>query len=134
MQLEFNKKNKTLSIKDDVPLYAKAVLFLLGINIANLTLQLFLMDTKSNTTLFAILSIVNIVSIVLLIRYVKNKSWKSILKISEIAGVKEKTSLGRKRVYLALKNGKQRNFSALSNEEELKQLYKTLNSIGIKSI
>lgn len=134
MQLEFDKQLKELTIKDDVPMYSKVVLFLMSINIVNLGLQLYSMSFEKNEVIYSVLSIVTIISIAVIVFYILKKSWKTKYKLAEINGVETKKMFDRDRISLLLKNGRKRSFQALKTDKEVTKLKKTLSSMGIKSI
>lgn len=133
MQLEFHQKTKKLSIKDEVPSHSWLVTILMLINAINMIIQLFFMNYKNNELIFSLMILIASVSVVVLLYYITKRSWKSSYYLNEIKGLEIKTLFGRERVYLTLQNGKKRGFSALKNEEEVKNLKETLTSIGIKS-
>ncbi|OSY88955.1 hypothetical protein WH52_04640 [Tenacibaculum holothuriorum] len=134
MQLEFDKQLKELTIKDDVPMYSKVVLFLMSINIVNLGLQLYSMSFEKNEVIYSVLSTVTIISIAVIVFYFFKKSWKTKYKLAEINGVETKKMFGRDRISLLLKNGRKRSFQALKTDKDVTKLKKTLSSMGIKSV
>ena len=63
--------------------------------------------------------------------YLKNKSNKKTILISDINSLTEKNSLDRKKLFLKLKNGKERDLSNFNNIE-IEKVKRYLNDIGIK--
>lgn len=61
----------------------------------------------------------------------KNKSNKKTILISDINSLTEKNSLDRKKLFLKLKNGKERDLSNFNNIE-IEKVKRYLNDIGIK--
>ncbi|MEX6626813.1 hypothetical protein [Tenacibaculum salmonis] len=134
MELTFDAQKKQLNIKDDVPTNSWLVIFLMLVNVINMSVQLFYISFYKNEILFVFMTLLAVASVVAIFFYLLKKSWKKTYKLSEIEGIEIKNSFGRERISLKLQNGKKRSFSILKNEKELTSLKNTLTSIGIKSI
>ena len=134
MQLEFDKHQQKLKIKDEVPTHSWLVISLMLVNVFNMAIQLFFMSYDKNELLFVVMLFLGLISMVVVLFYVFKRSWKSNYTLVNIEGVEVRKVLGRERIFLKLLNGRKRSFSILKDEKELENLKRTLISMGIKPV
>ncbi|WP_428741646.1 hypothetical protein [Tenacibaculum sp.] len=134
MQLEFDKQQQKLKIKDEVPTHSWLVIFLMLVNVFNMAIQLFFMSYAKNELLFIVMLFLALISVAVVLFYVLKRSWKSNYKLADVEGLEVRKVLGRERIFLKLLNGRKRSFSILKDEKELENLKRTLISMGIKPV
>ncbi|TDQ28578.1 hypothetical protein [Tenacibaculum caenipelagi] len=134
MQLEFDKQQQKLKIKDEVPTHSWLVIFLMLVNVFNMAIQLFFMSYAKNELLFIVMLFLGLISVAVVLFYVLQRSWKSNYKLADVKGIEVRKVLGRERIFLKLLNGRKRSFSILKDEKELENLKRTLISMGIKPV
>gem|GEM_PF-793285 len=131
MKIKFNQKDKTIEIQDSVRNFHFSIKLLLILNLVNPLLNLVDIPTKGFGFIQVIWVLIGVISIVLFFYLFFKKSTLSKIPLEMIQGLKEKTSFGKKRFYIFLKNGKSRDLMDLKTQAEFEELKKVFVENGI---
>ncbi len=126
MKIEIDETGKFIKIKDIVRFQYFIQYLLLGMIIANAIIWFIKLNQNYPGWLEIIWIIMGVVGIILLLYLLFKKSAAEKIDIDKIDSLKEKTVFGRKRFYIKLKNGKQRNLYELNSKSQITELKKHL--------
>ncbi|WP_047414573.1 hypothetical protein [Cellulophaga sp. Hel_I_12] len=131
MQIEYNKADQTIEIKDDIKTHYFALKIVLGLNA--LTGILNLAGTyKSGVGFIELFWIFMLVTaLVFLYYFTFRKSVAVLIPLHQIKYVKQRSILGRKQFSLVLQNGKSRDIPSFKKQADVNQLKALCQELGI---
>jgi hypothetical protein len=130
MNINYNKSNKSIEIKDALKNHLFLINLLMVLNLVNSILNL--SDLNTNFGLMKIIWLVlGTVSIVILYNSIFKKSGIEKIPIDQIKGLNQRVFLGRKKYFIELKNGKTRDLLEVKSESEFTKLRTMFTKNGI---
>ena len=132
MQIDYNKKEDSLTIKDDL----KSQYLLLKIMMAVILINAIIISITAVKTGFGTLDLVwlvlGLIAIYVLYNLILKKSTAQKITVKDIDYLSIKSIRNKSQFSLVLKNGKVRNLAVFSNNEDEKKLMQLCNKAGIK--
>lgn len=132
MDIKFNEADKALEIKDGLRKNVFLIKFLMILNLINSVLNLSDLNSGNFGFIKIIWTILGAISIVILYKFIVKKSSLEKVPIDQIKGLKERIFMGRKKYFLELTNGKNRDLLEVKSESDFKQLKKMLQKNDIQ--
>lgn len=132
MQIDYNKKEEILTIKDDLKsqyLLLKVMLLLL---LANAIIFIITASRTGFGTLDYVWIFLGIIAAFVLYSLQFKKSDAQNIAVNDIEQLTIKTIRGKSHFSLLLKNGRVRNLAIFSNDDDEKKLIQLCNKAGIK--
>jgi hypothetical protein len=130
MSVTYNELTKSIDIKDGL----KSHLFLMKF-VMILTLINALLNISNGQIAFGFMKalwlVIGMFSVVILHKYIFKKSGSEKIPVDQINGINESTFLGRKKYFIVLKNGKQRDLLSVKSDAEFAQVRKLFTKNGI---
>ena len=132
MKIKYNEADKSIEIKDGLRNNVFLIKFLMILNLANSVLNLSDLNSDNFSFIKIIWAILGLISIMVLYNLIVKKSTSEKVPIDKIKGLKERVFMGRKKYFLELKNGKNRDLLEIRSDSDSKELRKMLTKIGIQ--
>lgn len=132
MKINYNEKEKSIEIKDDLKSNFLLMKFLIVLNLLNAILRLINLGETGFGSMEILWLIIGLGSLILLYFFLFKKSTSGKIKLDRIKKLREKSIFGRKRYSLELVNGKQRDLHNFKDEYEIAKLKGILKDLGIK--
>ena len=130
MSVTYNELTKSVAIKDGL----KSHLFLMKF-VMVLTLINALLNISNGQIAFGFMKalwlVIGMFSVVILHKYIFKKSGSEKIPADQIKGLSESVFLGRKKYFIILQNGKQRDLLAVKSDAEFVQVRKLFTKNGI---
>ena len=130
MSVTYNELTKSVAIKDGL----KSHLFLMKF-VMVLTLINALLNISNGQVAFGFMKalwlVIGMFSVVILHKYIFKKSGSEKIPADQIKGLSESVFLGRKKYFIILQNGKQRDLLSVKSDAELAQVRKLFMKNGI---
>ncbi|MBC5840401.1 hypothetical protein H8R23_03200 [Flavobacterium sp. F-380] len=130
MSVTYNELTKSVAIKDGL----KSHLFLMKF-VMILTLINALLNISNGQIAFGFMKalwlVIGMFSVVILHKYIFKKSGSEKIPADQIKGINESTFLGRKKYFIILQNGKQRDLLSVKSDAEFVQVRKLFTKNGI---
>ena len=130
MSVTYNELTKSVAIKDGL----KSHLFLMKF-VMVLTLINALLNISNGQIAFGFMKalwlVIGMFSVVILHKYIFKKSGSEKIPADQIKGINESTFLGRKKYFIILQNGKQRDLLSVKSDAEFVQVRKLFTKNGI---
>jgi hypothetical protein len=131
MNINYNEVDKTIEIKDGLKSHFFLMKFFMILTLTNSILNLYDMNASNFGFVTVIWLAMGIVSIVFLYHFIFNRSTLEKIPVSQIKGLNERVFSGRKKHFLVLENGKNRDLLDIKSEEDRKQLNEMFRKNGI---
>lgn len=132
MNVTYNESTKSIEIKDGLKSHLFAIKFLMIITLINALLNL-----SNGQIAFgfmkAIWLVLGMVSVVVLHKYIFKKSGIEKIPISQIKGLDQRISFGRKKYFIALQNGKLRDLTEVKSDLDFTKVQKLFTKNGLLS-
>lgn len=122
MNLKYNEIDKTIEIKDGLKIHLFLMKFLMIVTLTNSMLNLSDVVTNTFGYVTIIWLILGVVAGGFLYHFIFKRSGLEKIPVDQIQGLNERTVFGRKKYYLALKNGKNRDLLEVRSNEEAKKV------------
>lgn len=129
MKITYHKPDNIIQIKDSIKLQHGLIWFIVVINLFNTVLNLYEKRSEPFDSIHFIWISIGLVSAGLVVHLLLRKSVKEKIAPDEILQIKEKSWLGRKRIILKLKNGKERDVSEWQNPAEIEKFRKLIGML-----
>ena len=130
MSITYNELTKSVAIKDGL----KSHLFLMKF-VMILTLINALLNISNGQIAFGFMKalwlVIGMFSVVILHKYIFKKSGSEKIPADQIKGLSESVFLGRKKYFIILQNGKQRDLLSVKSDAEFVQVRKLFTKNGI---
>ncbi|MBX9888215.1 MAG: hypothetical protein K2Y30_09815 [Flavobacteriaceae bacterium] len=130
MSVTYNELTKSVAIKDGL----KSHLFLMKF-VMVLTLINALLNISNGQIAFGFMKalwlVIGMFSVVILHKYIFKKSGSEKIPADQIKGLSESVFLGRKKYFIILQNGKQRDLLSVKSDAEFVQVRKLFTKNGI---
>tara|TARA_R110002126_G_scaffold53890_1_gene145951 strand:+ start:521 stop:916 length:396 start_codon:yes stop_codon:yes gene_type:complete len=130
MSVTYNELTKSVAIKDGL----KSHLFLMKF-VMILTLINALLNISNGQIAFGFMKalwlVIGMFSVVILHKYIFKKSGSEKIPADQIKGLSESVFLGRKKYFIILQNGKQRDLLSVKSDAEFAQVRKLFTKNGI---
>lgn len=130
MSVTYNELTKSVAIKDGL----KSHLFLMKF-VMILTLINALLNISNGQIAFGFMKalwlVIGMFSVVILHKYIFKKSGSEKIPADQIKGLSESVFLGRKKYFIVLQNGKQRDLLSVKSDAEFVQVRKLFTKNGI---
>ncbi len=130
MSVTYNELTKSVAIKDGL----KSHLFLMKF-VMILTLINALLNISNGQIAFGFMKalwlVIGMFSVVILHKYIFKKSGSEKIPADQIKGLSESVFLGRKKYFIILQNGKQRDLLSVKSDAEFVQVRKLFTKNGI---
>lgn len=133
MKITYNEKENSLEIKDGIKKQYFILKLLMVLNLINALVRLIDVNKSEFGFIEFIWLTLGILSLILLYFFIFKRSTAQKIEIDKIKGLKEKSAFGRKRFYLELSDGKQRNLLSFKNEFEFAKIRELLTHVGIEN-
>lgn len=131
MNINYNEADKTIEIKDGLKRQLFLMKFLMVVTLINSILNLYDINASNFGLVTVIWLVIGIISIVFLYHFIFKRSGLEKIPVNQIKGVNERVFSGRKKYFLALENGKNRDLLDVKSEGDRKQLTKMFRKNGI---
>ncbi|RIV46742.1 hypothetical protein [Flagellimonas pelagia] len=131
MKIKYNQTDRSIEIKDSVKNSHFTMKFLMILNLANAVLNLSDVPSKGFGFIQILWGLMGATSIAFLYFLFFKKSSLEKIPLEMVQGLREKTSFGKKRFYIALNNGKNRDLMDLKTQVEFDALKKVFIENGI---
>ncbi|MBE0390577.1 hypothetical protein [Flavobacterium sp. PL002] len=131
MNINYNEVDKTIEIKDGLKSHLFLMKLLMIVTLTNSVLNLYDLNTENFGFVTILWLVLGIVSIIFLYQFIVKRSGSEKIPIDQIKGLNERVFSGRKKYFIALKNGKTRDLLAVKSESDRKQLDKMFKKNGI---
>jgi multidrug transporter EmrE-like cation transporter len=130
MSVTYNESAKVIEIKDGLKTHLFLMKFVMIVTLTNALLNI------SNAQIpfgfmKALWLVLGMISVVVLHKYIFKKSGSEKIPIDQIKGLSESVFLGRKKYFMALQNGKQRDLLAIKSDAEFTQVRKLFSKNGL---
>jgi hypothetical protein len=130
MNINYNKSNKSIEIKDALKNHLFLINLLMVLNLVTAILNL--SDVKASFGFMKIIwMVIGTVSIVILYNSIFKKTGMEKIPIDQIKGLNQRVFLGRKKYFIELKNGKTRDLLEVKSESEFAKLRTMFTKNGI---
>jgi hypothetical protein len=130
MSVTYNQATKTIDIKDGLKSHLFLMKFMLIVLFINAVLNL-----SNGQVAFGFMKalwlVLGMVSVVILHNYIFKKSGSDKIPLNRIKGLNESVFLGRKKYFILLQNGKQRDLLAVKSDDEFAKVQKLFAKNGI---
>lgn len=131
MNINYNETDETIEIKDGLKSQLFLMKFLMVVTLINSILNLYDINASNFGFVAIIWLVIGIVSIVFLYHFIFKRSGLEKIPINQIKGVNERVFSGRKKYFLALENGKNRDLLDVKSEDDRKRLTEMFRKNGI---
>ena len=130
MSVTYNEAAKAIEIKDGLKSHQFLMKFMMIVLLINAILNL--SNDKIGFGFMKILWLVlGMFSVVILHKYIFKKTGSEKIPADQIKGLNESVFLGRKKYFIVLQNGKQRDLLAVKSDTELAQVRKLFTKNGL---
>ena len=130
MSVTYNEVAKAIEIKDGLKSHQFLMKFLMIILLINAILNL-----SNDKIAFGFMKVLWLVlgmfAVVILHKYIFKKTGSEKIPADQIKGLSESVFLGRKKYFIVLQNGKQRDLLAVKSDAELAQVRKLFTKNGL---
>ena len=130
MSVTYNEVAKAIEIKDGLKSHQFLMKFLMIILLINAILNL-----SNDKIAFGFMKVLWLVlgmfAVVILHKYIFKKTGSEKIPADQIKGLSESVFLGRKKYFIVLQNGKQRDLLAVKSDAEMAQVRKLFTKNGL---
>jgi uncharacterized membrane-anchored protein len=131
MNINYNEVDKTIEIKDGLKNHLFLMKFLMIVTLTNSILNLYDINAANFGLVTVIWLGMGTVSVVFLYNFIFKRSVLEKIPINQIKGLDERVFSGRKKYFLVLENGKNRDLLDVKSEEDRKKLNEMFRKNGI---
>ncbi|MFT5713496.1 MAG: putative membrane-anchored protein [Flavobacterium sp.] len=131
MNINYNEVDKTIEIKDGLKSHLFLMKFLMIVTLTNSILNLYDINAANFGLVTVIWLGMGTVSVVFLYNFIFKRSVLEKIPINQIKGLDERVFSGRKKYFLVLENGKNRDLLDVKSEEDRKKLNEMFRKNGI---
>lgn len=122
MNINYNEADKTIEIKDGLKSHLFLMKFLMILTLTNSILNLYDMNASNFGFVTVIWLVIGIVSTIFLYHLILKRLGLEKIPVNQIKGLNERVFSGRKKYFIALENGKNRDLLDVKSEEERQKL------------
>jgi uncharacterized membrane-anchored protein len=131
MNINYNEVDKTIEIKDGLKSHFFLMKFFMILTLTNSILNLYDINAANFGLVTVIWLGMGTVSVVFLYNFIFKRSVLEKIPINQIKGLDERVFSGRKKYFLVLENGKNRDLLDVKSEEDRKKLNEMFRKNGI---
>lgn len=129
MKINYNTEEKKIEIKDGLKTQYLLIKLVLILNLGVAILNLYAVNEWGGMEIFWV--VLGISSLLLLYLFIFKKSTANNIPVDSISRLNKKSVLGRNVFSIQLENGKKRDLTEISTQEEFNQLKTLFSNIGI---
>jgi hypothetical protein len=130
MSVTYSESTKSIDIKDGLKSHLFLMKFVMIVTLINA-----LLNISNGQIAFGFMKglwlVLGMIAVVILHKYIFKKSGSENIHIDQIKGINESTFLGRKRYFIVLKNGKQRDLLEVKTDTQFTTVRKLFVKNGI---
>lgn len=129
MKINYNTEEKKIEIKDGLKTQYLLIKLVLILNLGVAILNLYAVNEWGGMEIFWV--VLGISSLLLLYLFIFKKSTANNIPVDSISRLNKKSVFGRNVFSIQLENGKKRDLTEISTQEEFNQLKTLFSNIGI---